>query len=407
VYTRIACNNIFFGGIMMKTKRKWIIGLCVPICLAFLTLTGCEDFGESKENAATPVIKTQPAGASYELNAASVTPLAVSATVGDGGVLSYLWYKNTADAAAGWEAIADATASTFTPPVTAMGTTYYRVRVTNTNNEATGDKVVSVDSATARITVSPLPVVSFAVNTAGTAFESTNTDYTATNQGGAFEAVNGLKVFNTGGTADGTKSEIPWWAGNHWDNYQGIGYVDLGTNLGDLLISLPSFSIETYVCLPANAQTDRVGQYVWAFTDHVSPENQVSFNIREFTFRIKQGGADNDEDVNVGWDDADSVRANGTWHHIVVVKDAADNTGTIYWDGSVKKSGASTKAMSGFAQGTFTHNTLGGEVYPNGVYDQQLFNTKFHSFSIYESALSAAEVTALKDTGGLNTLNGN
>jgi hypothetical protein len=269
---------------MMKTRRKWIIGICAPVCLAFLILVGCDNPAEPEEeqgtSVETPVIDTQPAGASYELNAASVTPLSVSATVGDGGVLSYLWYKNTADAAAGWEAIADATASAFTPPVTATGTTYYRVRVTNTNNEATGDKVVFVDSATAGIIVSPLPVVSFAVNAAGTAFESTNTDYTATNQGGTFEAVNGLNVFNTGGTTAGTQSEIPWWTGNYWDNYQGIGYVDLGTALGDLLISLPSFSIETYVCLPANAQTDRVGQYVWAFTDQVSPTNAVAFNIR-------------------------------------------------------------------------------------------------------------------------------
>jgi hypothetical protein len=252
------------------------------------------------------------------------------------------------------------------------------------------------------------PVVSFAVNAAGTAFENVGTDttgYTATNQGGTFETVNGLNVFNTGGTATGTQSEIPWWTGNFWDNYQNIGYVDLGTNVGDLLISLPSFSIETYVCLPANAQADRVGQYVWAFTDQVSPTNAVAFNIREFTFRIKQGGADNDEDVNVGWDDADPVRGNGTWHHIVVVKNAANNTGTIYWDGSERKSGPSTKAMGDFAQGTFTHNTLGGEVYPNGVYDQQLFNTKFHSFSIYDYALNADQVMYNTLSGPLDTLN--
>jgi hypothetical protein len=251
------------------------------------------------------------------------------------------------------------------------------------------------------------PVVSFAVNAEGTAFENvgTNTAYTAAAQGGTFETVNGLKVFNTGGTDAGTDSEIPWWTGNFWDNYQDIGYVDLGADLGDLLISLPSFSIETYVCLPSDAQTDRVGQYVWAFTDHVEPANQVSFNIREFTFRIKQD--EEDEDVAVGWDGADGTWGNGTWHHIVVVKNAADNTGTIYWDGSERQSGPSTKAMSGFAPGTFTHNTLGGEVYANGVYDQQLFKTKYHSFSIYDYALNADEVTALKDAGVLNTLNGN
>jgi hypothetical protein len=89
----------------------------------------------------------------------------------------------------------------------------------------------------------------------------------------------------------------------------------------------------------------------------------------------------------------------------VVVQNAAYSTGYIYCVGSVKQSGASTKAMSGFTQGTFTHNTLGGTVYPNGIYDQQLFNTKFHSFSIYDYALNADQVMYNRLTGPLDTLN--
>jgi hypothetical protein len=252
------------------------------------------------------------------------------------------------------------------------------------------------------------PVVSFVVNAAGDAFENvgTGTGYTAAHQRGAFETVNGLKVFNTGGTAAGTQSEIPWWEGNYWDNYKDIGYVNLGAASGDLIASLGAFSIELYFCLPENAQSDRPGQHFFGFTDKVSPDNTLWLNwgnpIRTL---IRKDGTDV-TDVGLTWDQSEANRgAKGQWHHLVFTADGT--TVKVYLDGAEVMSGAAAWSANYFSAGTLSRNVLGGEVYANGVYDQQLFNTQFHSFSIYESALSPEDVAALKDAGTLNTLNGN
>lgn len=69
---------------------------------------------------ATPVITTQPQGATY-CGTASIAALTIEASVSDEGTLSYQWYKDGA-------AITDATSNTYTP--TKSGT--YTVRVTNT-----------------------------------------------------------------------------------------------------------------------------------------------------------------------------------------------------------------------------------------------------------------------------------
>jgi len=72
-------------------------------------------------------------------------------------------------------------------------------------------------------------LVCFRVNAAGDGFENigTGTGYTAEAVNGSFEEKNGRKVYNTGGTADGTYT-IPWFQTNTWTRYVGMGYVDLG-----------------------------------------------------------------------------------------------------------------------------------------------------------------------------------
>lgn len=59
-------------------------------------------------------------------------PLTVEASVSDGGKLTYQWYRNNVDSNGGGTEIEGAVDSTFTPPTTEPGTTYYYVVVTNT-----------------------------------------------------------------------------------------------------------------------------------------------------------------------------------------------------------------------------------------------------------------------------------
>jgi quinol monooxygenase YgiN len=89
-------------------------------------------------NAQTPDIVVQPVGATYTQGDYTL-PLSITATVNDGGTLSYQWYGNGV-------LIPEATSSTYNPSVSTIGTTYYFVAVTNTNNNANGNQVASTES---------------------------------------------------------------------------------------------------------------------------------------------------------------------------------------------------------------------------------------------------------------------
>lgn len=91
---------------------------------------------------ATPVIATQPLSATY-CSDGTVTPLSVSASVTDGGTLSYQWLLDGSP-------VADAISASYTP--TQAGK--YQCQVTNTKQ---GYKSVTVTSAEAVIVINTIP----------------------------------------------------------------------------------------------------------------------------------------------------------------------------------------------------------------------------------------------------------
>lgn len=101
-------------------------------------------------DAETPNITDHPDNASYTVGD-TATHLSVTASVSGGGTLSYQWYSNTANNNTSGTKIDGATGSTYTPPTTAEGTTYYYCVVTNTK----GQKSATAVSNTAEIKVSP------------------------------------------------------------------------------------------------------------------------------------------------------------------------------------------------------------------------------------------------------------
>ena len=104
-------------------------------------------------NAVVPIIITQPAP-STSVTLGNPAPLSVTAAApADGGVLSYQWYSNTSPSNSGGNVISGATKNTYNPPVNATGTFHYYVVVTNTNNNATGNKTASIASSVATVTV--------------------------------------------------------------------------------------------------------------------------------------------------------------------------------------------------------------------------------------------------------------
>jgi len=97
--------------------------------------------------AAAPSISVHPQNASYSAGG-TATALSVTASVGDGGTLSYKWQIST-DSGTSYSDISGATSSTYTPDVSTASTYMYRCIVTNTLDATTA----STTSNAATITV--------------------------------------------------------------------------------------------------------------------------------------------------------------------------------------------------------------------------------------------------------------
>ncbi len=88
------------------------------------------------EDAETPSFSNTLANATYEVDASSVTALNGTATVTDGGSITYQWYSK-AHSSSSWTEIDDETSASYTPDVSTAGVTDYKVVATNTNASAT------------------------------------------------------------------------------------------------------------------------------------------------------------------------------------------------------------------------------------------------------------------------------
>jgi surface protein len=104
-------------------------------------------------DAEEPILSTNPVSATYEQDETAVA-LSVTATVADGGTLSYQWYRDGV-------IIAGATSSTYTPSTAAVGTADYHVVITNNNStvHAFANPTASITSSIARIIIIIVPIV--------------------------------------------------------------------------------------------------------------------------------------------------------------------------------------------------------------------------------------------------------
>ena len=134
-------NNNFDGGTKTNTLNSQVATITVNALV----------------NAQPPTITTNLSTTTvpYTYKASSVSALTVNATSPDGGTISYQWYSNTVNNPNTGNTIAGATSNSYTPPVTAVGTLYYYVIITNTNNGVTGIKTATTTSNIATVTVNP------------------------------------------------------------------------------------------------------------------------------------------------------------------------------------------------------------------------------------------------------------
>jgi hypothetical protein len=126
--------------------------------LAGLSLIACsqpDDPVITPIDAAKPSITGQPQSGTWDVATAVTHQLMVTASVNDGGSLSYQWYSNTSDSYTDSSPIGTDSASLALNKTdyTENGAHYFYVVVTNTNNGATGNKTATRTSAVATVTV--------------------------------------------------------------------------------------------------------------------------------------------------------------------------------------------------------------------------------------------------------------
>lgn len=158
-------------------------------------------------DAETPNITDHPDNASYTVGD-TATHLSVTASVSDGGNLFFQWYSNTANNNTNGTKIDGETGSTYTPPTTAEGTTYYYCVVTNTK----GQKSATAVSNTAEIKVSPAAPTEYTV--------TVNGSHATTTGVGRYQA-NAIVTIDAGSRSG--------YSFNGWTSSDGISFANAGS----------------------------------------------------------------------------------------------------------------------------------------------------------------------------------
>ena len=148
IYYYVEITNTYDGGsssIVSSTARVTV----VPIV-----------------DAQAPSIIAQPQSATYRQNT-TATALSVTATSPDDGTLTYQWFSNTVNNNTSGTKIDGATNASFIPPTTNVGTIYYYVEITNTNNDANGVNTATIASDVASIVITEIPMHRVTFNIVG------------------------------------------------------------------------------------------------------------------------------------------------------------------------------------------------------------------------------------------------
>jgi hypothetical protein len=124
----------------MKISIKFlgVIALVAVIGLSFISCGGDDGDNNNETSAQQPTITVQPQSKVY-FPGTTAEPLTVTASVSDGGSLSYQWYSNTVSYASG-TVIEGANTASYTPSTADAGTVYYSVVITNTNQGKTAER---------------------------------------------------------------------------------------------------------------------------------------------------------------------------------------------------------------------------------------------------------------------------
>jgi|GEM_PF-2728533 len=104
-------------------------------------------------NAQTPTITIQPQGPAKPISIGTDFQLEITASVTDGGTLTYQWYRSGSNGFDSGTLIAGATGRSYKPDTSDVSDYWYYCVVTNTNNSVNGEKAASEHSTSVQVQV--------------------------------------------------------------------------------------------------------------------------------------------------------------------------------------------------------------------------------------------------------------
>lgn len=135
-----------------KTLIKTVLYAIFGVASVIIFSSCFESVEVSFNNAQTPDITSQPTVEPYYLIEKEVE-ISVTASISDGGELSYQWYENSSNSTTGGNPIKGETDKSYEPPTDTAGTKYYYVVVKNTNDNAVNLKEATKTSSIVKIEV--------------------------------------------------------------------------------------------------------------------------------------------------------------------------------------------------------------------------------------------------------------
>jgi len=165
------------------------------------------------------------------------------------------------------------------------------------------------------------------------------------------------------------------------------GYADMGVTTGNLIKTLNDFTISTYLYIDPSVTLNTNGNFVWTFSnaDNIlsSAVGCMFFSAKSSRYAISLTNYSAEKQVNIN-----TETTKGAWQHITYRQ--TGNTGEIYINGALAKSG--TVSVLPSQVGATPFNYIARSCYSG---DQYLLNSKYYDFRVYNSALTATQISAL------------
>ncbi|MDR1128000.1 MAG: InlB B-repeat-containing protein [Treponema sp.] len=194
------------------------------------------------------------------------------------------------------------------------------------------------------------------------------------------------------GTSTGSKTYYYYKTGDKKAMNASATYLDLGAGAGAILkAATRGYTISAYVKIEGNRSGN--GSFIWTFAGGNNSPSEGVYFIANST-RVDHVTKISNSEKTFALDATGRGKVTTDWLHVAYTqkgKVGTDNA-KLYIDGVQVKEGAMAYLPADFTSALAGFNTLGGPCFTG---DNNLSQTMFTDFRIYDAALTAAQIAAL------------